>query len=85
MTHPLLPTAQEAVLTATWGVDANSTSSPEGLVRHAPLEIGPLPQLMSSGIVRSQVRRQIRHPKGCCDKRRPPPVIILDMLRQAEA
>lgn len=55
MTHPLLPNAQEAVLSATWGADAHSASSPEGLVRLAPLEIAPLPQQMPSGIVRSQV------------------------------
>ena len=46
-------------MSATWGADAHSASSPEGLVRLAPLEIAPLPQQMPSGIVRSQVRHSL--------------------------
>lgn len=57
MAHPLLPDAQEAVLLATWGVESHSASSPEGMVRQAPLEIAPVPQQRRSGIVRSQVLR----------------------------
>lgn len=56
MTHPLLPTPLDAVYAATWGVEAHSASSPEGVVRHAQLEMAPVPQLAPSGIARSQVR-----------------------------